>query len=213
LFTNDSAITEVACWAHARRKFVEAEKSSLKGAMPALGYISCFYRVEREIREECETLGIRLNDPGPEGDRAVALRLRLRQEKSVSILAEFGKWLRDKESVALPKSPLGEAMTYCRKNWPALQVHAGNGELSIDNNPAEQALRPVAVGRKNYLFFGSDRGGQTAATLYSVVASAKRHLLDPWRYLRDLFTRLPRMTVSQLPELLPERWQDSHTSD
>ena len=213
LYTGEDAITEVACWAHARRKFVEAQKSSPKGAMPALAHIGCLYRVEREVREECETLGIRLDDPGPDGDRAVALRLCRRQEKSIPLLDAFGKWLHGDGAVVLPKSPLGEAMGYCRKNWQALQVYAGNGELSIDNNPAEQALRPVAVGRKNYLFFGSDQGGNTAATLYSVIASAKRHRLDPWRYLRDLFTRLPRITVSKLAELLPDRWHDSHAAD
>ena len=69
------------------------------------------------------------------------------------------------------------------------------------------------MGRKNYLFFGSDQGGHTAATLYSVIASAKRHRLDPWRYLRDLFTRLPRITVAKLAELLPDRWHDSHAAD
>ena len=132
---------------------------------------------------------------------------------SVSLLAEFGKWLHAGEFAALPKSPLGEAMTYCRNNWPVLQVYAENGELAIDNTPAEQALRPVAVGRKNSLFFGSDQGGHTAVTLYSVVASPRRHLLDPWRYLRDLFTRLPRITVSHLPELLPDRRHDSHSSE
>jgi hypothetical protein len=82
--------------------------------------------------------------------------------------------------------------------------------LSIDNNPAERMLRPVAVGRKNYLFFGSDKGGETAAVLYGVIASAKRHGLDPWRYLRDLFTRLPAMTVSGLRELLPDRRKAAH---
>ncbi len=79
-----------------------------------------------------------------------------------------------------------------------------------DVNAAERKLRPVAVGRKNYLVFGSDNGGHTAAALYSVIVSAKRHGLDPWRYLRDVFDRLPSMTVSQLHELLPDKWRDSH---
>ncbi len=100
--------------------------------------------------------------------------------------------------------------TYSLNNWQALCEYARHGNLAIDNNAAERKLRPVAVGRKNYLFFGSDNGGHTAAALYSVIVSAKRHGLDPWRYLRDVFARLPSMTVSQLHELLPDKWRDSH---
>lgn len=204
---NGHGITEVACWAHARRKMVEAEKSNRLPALEALVHIRELYRVEKDIREECARNGYVLDDPGEKGDRAVELRRQIRQERSVPLLAAFGEWLNGNGRVILPKSPLGEAMSYCRKNWPALTVYATNGELSIDNNPAERMLRPVAVGRKNYLFFGSDKGGETAAALYSVIASAKRHGLDPWKYLRDLFTRLPAMTVSGLRAILPDRWK------
>ena len=95
---------------------------------------------------------------------------------------------------------------YAIKNWKALTVYAENGALDIDNNAAERELRPVAVGRKNYLFFGSERGGHTAAALYTVLASAKRHSVKPWEYLRDLFRRLPTMKVADLHCLLPDRW-------
>ena len=89
-------------------------------------------------------------------------------------------------------------------------VPSSSAYSDIDNNAAERKLRPVAVGRKNYLFFGSDNGDRTAAVIYSMISSAKRHGLDPWRYLRDVFSRLPYMTVSQLPQLLPDKWRDSH---
>jgi hypothetical protein len=206
-------ITEAACWAHARRKFVEAEKSNRLPALEALVHIRELYRVEKDIRKECEKQGMSLDDPGERGDKAVKLRCEHRQKHSIPLLDAFGEWLKGKDlGVVLPKSPLGEAMTYCRNNWTALKTYASDGELSIDNNAAERALRPVAVGRKNYLFFGSDRGGETAATLYSVIASAKRHGLDPWKYIRDLFARLPRMNVSALPELLPDRWKTAADS-
>lgn len=205
-------VTEVACWAHARRKFVEAEKSNSLPALEALVHIRELYRVEKEIAGECETRGLSLDDPEHQGDEAVKLRYELRRERSVPLLDAFGEWLQGKDRVVLPKSPLGEAMTYCRNNWTALRTYVSDGELSIDNNAAERALRPVAVGRKNYLFFGSDRGGETAATLYSIIGSAKRHGLDPWKYLRDLFTRLPRMNVSALPELLPNRWKTAQVA-
>ena len=200
-------ITEVACWAHARRNFVEAEKTNRLPALEALVHIRELYRVEKEIREECAGRGLSLDDPGKNGDEAAKLRYELRQQRSLPLLDAFGEWIRDKDRVVLPKSPLGEALTYCRNNWTALRVYVSNGDLSIDNNAAERNLRPVAVGRKNYLFFGSDRGGETAAVLYSIISSAKRHGLDPWRYCCDLFTRLPTMTVSGLPELLPDHWK------
>ena len=96
-----------------------------------------------------------------------ALWLRLRQEKSVPLLKKFGEWLDERAKAVLPKSPLAAAVGYARNQWAALQVYATAGFLEIDNNAAERALRPVAVGRKNYLFFGSDVGGETVAVLYS----------------------------------------------
>jgi len=116
--------------------------------------------------------------------------------------------------VALPKSLLGEAVAYALGNWKALTVYAENGALSIDNNAGERDIRPTTVGRKNHLFHGSERGGDTASTLYGVLNSAKRHGAKAWEYLRDLFRRLPVMKVSELPGLLPDRWvKDQRDSD
>ena len=193
-----------------RRKFVEAEKSDRRAA-GMLALVQKLYRVEKRIKSVCQRLGWSFDSPGKDGDRAEEFRRRRREKQSIPFLSAIGDWLHGpKCSTALPKSPLGEAVGYCRNNWQALNEYAHSGNLSIDNNAAERKLRPVAVGRKNYLFFGSDNGGRTAAVMYSVISSAKRHGIDPWRYLRDVFSRLPDMTVSQLPELLPDCWQDSH---
>ena len=203
-------IVEVACWAHARRKFVEAEKSDRRAAT-MLCLVQKLYRVEKRIKSVCARMGWSLDSPGEDGDKAEEFRRRRREKQSIPILSAIGDWLHGPEcGTALPKSPFGEAVGYCLNNWQALSEYARHGNLSIDNNPAERKLRPVAVGRKNYLFFGSDAGGRTAAVMYSVISSAKRHGLDPWRYLRDVFARLPEMTVSQLPELLPDKWRDFH---
>jgi transposase len=203
-------IVEVACWAHARRKFVEAEKSDRRAA-GMLGLIQRLYRVEKRVKSVCQRLGWSFDSPGKDGDRAEEFRRRRREKQSIPIPAAIGDWLHGPEcSTALPKSPFGEAVGYCLNNWRALSEYALHGQPSIDNSAAERKPRPAAAGRKNYLFFGSDNGGRTAAAVYSVISSAKRRGLDPWRCLRNVFSRLPDMTVSQLPELLPNRRSDSH---
>jgi len=199
-------IVEVACWAHARRKFKEAELSDSKRAVPVLRRIGALYAVERAIREEVAKSGGDFSDPGERGDRAEELRRQRRMAEAMPVLSALKGELDALSLTALPKSPIGQAVHYALKNWKALTGYAENGALAIDNNTAERDMRPVAVGRKNYLFFGSPRGGHTAATLYTVLASAKRHGGKPWEYLRDLFTRLPVMKVSGLPDLLPDRW-------
>jgi transposase len=199
-------IVEVACWAHARRKFKEAELSDGKRAAPMLRRIAELYALETSIRDEAEKSGWSFTLPGDKGDQAESLRQRRRMKEATPLLAALKRELDAMSSALLPKSPMGEAAKYALNHWKALTVYAENGALSIDNNPAERELRPVAVGRKNYLFFGAVRGGHTAATLYTVLASAKRHGIKPWEYMRDLFRRLPTMKVSELPDLLPDRW-------
>jgi hypothetical protein len=192
-------VREVGCWAHARRKFFEAQKTDPENALYALGVIRQLYAVEREATEQAKKQEL------PRADFE-ALRLRLRQEKSVALLKSFGEWL-DKQAVALlPKSPLAEAVGYARNQWAALQVYTTAGFLEIDNNAAERALRAVAIGRKNYLFFGSDIGGETAAVLYSFTQTCQALGVEPWRYLHDVLGRLPSHTPGQLAELLPDEW-------
>jgi hypothetical protein len=181
--------TEVACWAHARRKFVEARDSDARPSLEALALIRRLYDVERAAREY-------------DSDS----RLSLRQRESVPVLRALKGWLDAKRTTVLPKSPLGAAITYATNQWAALNVYVTDGDLAIDNNAAERALRGVAVGRKNWLFWGSAAGGTTAAVLTSLVATCARHGLDPWSYLADVLARIPSHPPDRIAELLPDAW-------
>ena len=183
-------ILEVACWAHARRKFHEARGSDPQRSHRALALIRLLYDVERDASE--------LDAQG---------RMRMRQERSAPRLLELHGWLEQEREAVLPRSPLGSAISYALHNWEALTRYSTDGDLSIDNNAAERAIRPLAVGRKNYLFFGSDAGGRSGAVLYSVVASAQRHGLDPFVYLRDVLTTIGSTPLSKLEQYLPDRWK------
>ena len=186
-------VTEVACWAHARRKFFDARDSARVGANQALKLIGKLYEVERQVA--------RLDNEA---------RLRIRQAKSLPQLSEIKRWLDKQADKILPKSPLGRAIGYAPNQWTALCRYTEDAELSIDNNLSERTLRCVAVGRKNWMFAGSDRGGRTTAVLMSLIASCKLLEVDPYRYLRDLFTRLPSAPPEDLDEFLPDRWLASH---
>lgn len=194
-------IVEVGCNAHARRKFLEAQKTDGTRASVALAYYRELYIIEAEIKAE---LG-KLPEDADEPTRA-SIRLRIRTERSVPILESFEKWLESEERRVLPKSPMGAAINYARNNWEALWRYASSGYLSIDNNLAEQQMKKIATGRKNWLFTGSENGGKTMAVLCSLVSSAQRHRHDPFVYLRDLLTRLPDHPRENLAELLPDRW-------
>ena len=193
------AMVEVGCWAHARRKFFEAQKTDPEGALYALGVIRQLYAVERDAAEQATKQELSQAD-------LEALRLRLRQEKAVPLLTTFGEWLEKQAAAVLPKSPLAEAVGYARNQWAALQRYTTAGFLEIDNNAAERALRAVAIGRKNYLFFGSDVGGETAAVLYSLTQTCQALGVEPWHYLRDVLARLPSHPPERLAELLPDEW-------
>lgn len=183
-------VIEVACMAHARRKFEEAQATDQDVCNQALALIGKLYELERGWKE----LG--------DGERKAR-----RQEQALPLLEKFGRWLEAARSRVLPKSPAGKAIGYARKNWQALCRYTEHGELDIDNNAAERSLRSVAIGRKNWLFFGSHAGGQAAATFFSLIASAKRHGLDPYEYLRDLFERLPAHPAKLRRDFLPDRWK------
>src|SRR5258705_13536934 len=139
-------------------------------------------------------------------------RRGLRQRDSIPLLTAFGEWLTERGRLALPKSPIGQAIAYAQSNWAALCRYPEDGELSIDNNLAERMLRAQALGRKNWTFLGSDRGGRTAAILYSLTGSCRHHDIDPFAYLRDILGRLPSHPTERLAELLPDVWFKSHPS-
>jgi len=137
----------------------------------------------------------------------------LRQDHSLPLLISFRPWLDELRHDTLPKSPIGTAARYALNNWEALIRYCEDGELAIDNNVAERAMKPCAIGRRNWLFCGNDTGGRTAATLFSLTGSAKRHGLDPFVWLRDVLTRLPvlRAATNPIPDallqpLLPDLW-------
>jgi hypothetical protein len=180
------AVVEVGCWAHARRKFVEAEATSPTLAHEAVARIRQLYAIEHEAKD--------LDAPS---------RAALRQEKSKPLLDALKDWLDGQQRLAIPKTPIAEALTYALNQWAALNVFVTDGNLAIDNNAAERAIKPFAIGRKNWLFFGSDRGGQTLATLASFTATCQLLKINPWLWLRDTLTRLPTIPTDQLAALLP----------
>ena len=188
-------VRAVACWAHVRRKFFEARTSAPVPAHAALARIRQLYKIETAA----ETLSA-------EDRRA------LRQRASIPLLTAFEGWLTEQGHQVLPKSPIGHAIAYAQSNWVALCRYPVHGDLSIDNNLAERMLRAQAIGRRNWTFLGSDRGGRTTAVLYSFTGTCKHHDIDPFAYLQDILRRLPSLAPKQLDELLPDVWFRSHPS-
>ena len=190
--TGTPRIIEVACNAHARRKFYEARTSDGLRAHQALAYYRQLYELERSARD---------------ADFSDSQKLQMRQELALPILATFQQWLQAQRAEVLPKSPLGEAIGYALNNWSALARYTEAGFLAIDNNVAEREMKRIAIGRKNWLFVGSPRGGQTAAVLASFTSTCDRLGVEPWAYLQDVLTRLPSLPAAELSALLPDRWQ------
>jgi len=191
-----TGIVEVACWAHARRKFYEARNSDPARSAQAMAYIRLLYDVEDQAKEK------QLDSPA---------RAALRQQLALPRLAQFKAWLEiqhvSEGGGVLPKSPMGMAITYALNQWDALCVYVSDGDLAIDNNAGENALRRIGVGRKNWLFCGSDTGGATAAILFSLIATCDRHKVNPFEYLRDVLERIASQPMSRLAELLPAQWK------
>jgi transposase len=180
-------ITEVACWAHVRRKFFDVHQANGSAiAREALDRIGAFYAIEAEIR-----------------GRPPDQRRQVRQARASPLLADLKAWLETTRTKLSRKSELTAAMRYALTRWTALTRYGDDGRLEIDNNAAERAIRPLALGRKNYLFAGSDIGGQRAAAIYSLIETAKLNGLDPEAYLRDVLGRIADHSVNRIGELLP----------
>jgi transposase len=188
--TATARIIEVACNAHARRKFYEARSSDALRAHQALAYYRQLYELERQAK-----------------DFSDVQRLQVRQDLAVPILGQFRTWLEAQRSEVLPKSPMGEAIGYALNNWAALVRYAKAGYLAIDNNASEREMKRIAIGRKNWLTIGSPRGGQTATVLFSFTSTCQRLGVEPWAYLQDLLARLPTTPTERLGDLLPDHWQ------
>lgn len=178
------------CMAHARRKFDEAAATSPFIAAQVIVLIGKLYQIEYD----CASLDA-------ESRRAV------RQEKSASILLRLRLYIEQEQSKVTPQSPIGKAIAYMLNHWDGLCRFVDDGRLPIDNNAVEREMKAVAIGRKNWLFFGSERGGRAAAIIYSIIASARRHDLDVWQYLGDILRRLADLKPGELPALLPDAWK------
>jgi hypothetical protein len=182
----------VGCWSHARRKFVDALDERPAEAGPIVTEIRKLYLVERHARDEC----LRPDQ-----------RSKLRAELSAPILAVLKPRLEALRLGCLPQSPLGKALRYALAEWEPLTRYLQDGRLEIDNNLTENAIRPSAVGKKNWLFIGHPEAGWRSAVIYSVIVSCRRREIDPWDYVRDVLRRLPAMKHSEVPTLLPRCWK------
>ncbi len=188
-FGKQKSITLLNCMAHARRGFEKALKNKNLKAEYAMKMFGKLYDVERKAREQNLT---------PEQ------RHRLRLDESLPVLNEFGKWIAETRKQTLPKSSLGEALTYCTNRWDGLNNYLIDGSLEIDNNPAESAIRPIAVGKKNYLFAGSSRGAERAAMFYSFFGTCKKNNVNPFMWLKKVLDIIPDYKANKLEDLLPQ---------
>ena len=179
------AIVEVACWAHTRRYWLKAAQTDADRAHHVLAAISRLYAIDRPLKES-----------------SAEFRQAQRAEHAAPILNDLKSWLDDQDF--LPKSDIGKAATYTRNQWDALNRYVEDGDLAMDNNAAERAMKPVAIGRKAWLFVGSPVAGHRAAVLMSLIASCKANHVEPWAWLRDVLRKLP--AGASLESLLPDVW-------
>jgi transposase len=190
-----NAITRAGCWAHMKRKIIDAEKSAPEIAREAVERVRALYAVERQGK-----------------DASIAERLKLRREQSAPLLAELQDRLLQWKQQLLPKHPMAEAIHYALGQWNELNVFCSDGAVPIDNNVSEREMKRVVLNRKNSLFVGNARGGRTAAILASLTSTCRRHDVDPQLYLTQLLINLPTLPISQLSHWLPDQWKTHHTA-
>jgi hypothetical protein len=191
-FENTSGIQLLACWAHARRKFEQAQDNDKQRAEYALDKIRQLYLIEREAEQ-----------------MDAQKRKTRRQEKSVPVLRELKTWMMAQLSEVLPKSPIGKAIQYTLGLWDRLERYTGDGDWLIDNNRIENTIRPVALGRKNYLFAGSHDAAQRAAMMYSLLGTCKINGINPWEWLTHVLEVIPDWKANRLEQLLPTQLTNS----
>jgi transposase len=200
-------IVEIGCWMHARRKFYEARTSAASQSHLMLAWVAGLYQVEDAAKV------VRKDHPEWDDDAWHAYRYELRRKRSKPIFETIHAWLETEQPKVLPKSPIGEAIGYALNHWNALIGPLEAGFLEIDNGNSERAMKPVALGRKNWLFAGSDEGGKTAATLMSLCATCKELDVEPFAYLRDVLDRVSTHPQRRIAELLPDCWKPLEASD
>jgi len=188
-------LTLVGCWAHARRGFHEALAEHQKLVAWFMKQIGLLYQVERELRRQ---------KAGPK------LRQAVRQWQSQPVLDRLQRAMRRVRERALPAGRLGQAIEYALKRWKELNEYVADGHLEIDNNLTENAIRPSAVGKKNWLFIGHPEAGERSAIIYTLLACCRRHGINPFDYLKDLFTRLPAAKITEIRQFTPKEWAKAH---
>jgi transposase len=185
-----NGITRSGCWSHARRKYVEAEKTAPEIAREAVALISALYAVEKQAK-----------------DVSVAERRELRQAQSTPVLAELRRKLLLWKEQLIPKHPMADAVNYTLNQWAELNAFCSDGAVPIDNNVSEREMKRVVLNRKNSLFVGNPRGGRTAAILASLTSTCRRHDVAPQLYFTQLLLNLPRVRRSELSMWLPDQWK------
>jgi len=183
-------ITRAGCWAHMKRKVIDAEKAAPEIAREAVERVRALYAVERQGK-----------------DASVEERLKLRRQQSAPLLAQLRERLLAWKEQLLPKHPMAEAVNYALSQWVELNVFCSDGAVSIDNNISEREMKRVVLNRKNSLFVGNPRGGRTAAILASLTSTCRRHDIDPQLYLTQLLTNLSQVRKCELPNWLPDQWK------
>jgi hypothetical protein len=194
---NREQLDLAGCWAHVRRYFFEAIKEDPQLVQWILHQIALLYGIERQLREQ--------NSPAK-------LRATVRCAQSSMILARIEKVLRVKLKTHLPRTGIGTAIGYALGQWDRLLWFRDHGEVEIDNNLVENAVRPTALGKKNWLFFGSPDSGERSAIIYTILESCKRRGINQGEYLRDVLNRLPSMKITEVAELTPENWLAARAS-
>jgi hypothetical protein len=182
--------------AHARRKFNEALPNDKVRAAHVMAEIQKLYAIERQIAEN--------NMTGNE-------KLQYRKEHALPLLKDLGSWMQNTYTQVLPGSAIGKALAYSIQRWDRLSLYATTDFLHIDNNPVENSIRPVAVGRKNYLFAGSHAAAQRSAIFYSLLATCKNYNVNPVEWMHDVLTRIAGYPINKIHELLPQNWQANKT--
>ena len=188
IFNTQKDVTLLHCMAHARRKFIESRLNDEDRSDYALAQIQQLYAIERKAADD---------------ELSEADVLALRQQEALPILESLGKWMKQAYIEVLPKSAIGKALAYSIERWPQLMIYARDGKLNIDNNPVERCLRPVAVGRKNYLFAGSHEAAQRSAMLYSLLGTCKLQGVNPFTWLKNVLEVIPAHPINKIQELLP----------
>ena len=185
-------VLHVACWAHARRRFHDIAKAQPTATLAheALAFIARLYQIEAHAKEH------------PPDERG-----RMRQAQTVPLLSQFKSWLEAHYRQLLPQGPLAQAMGYVLSNWQALTRFTDDGMLAADSNLVERTIRPIANGRKAWLFTASDRGGRAAASAFSLIETCKLNGVEPFAYLKDVLGRINSQRVDRLDELLPFNWK------